>query len=684
MKDILFALLPYLDVEKTLTDSNYLITVIWVTLTQITFISLWIWLFFKLRSSKKSILNDIDSDFKYVKENKNLKESWCLYESHLFDYKGKKKTEDFAEDYFNNSVLDKSLNMRFWLSVPGVFVGIGILGTFAGLTLGISGFNLESSIEIQNSIKSLLGGIGTAFLTSLHGIGISIIFSLIEKFYFNKFNKLIIQFCLKLNRKYKLTRAEKDEIESEQQTMLFEKWETIFTEHQKDIQDKLTSYLTTKDKNGNDIKISNIQRDLLYESVEQTAALKSFSTDLAEIIIEKFEESTRNTLLPKFVEILSSLNNLDSGIKSFSSDAGKDIGAGVNQAIESLQRELKAVVIEFREAFSSGAMQQINKVVESLDESAIVMENIPGLLKKMLQEIKDSNNQELENRQQLIASEFDSTISKFKNSTDSIINNLNNMERVQKESANILLESTQKEADIRKELLTVEMNNIFSTFKNSFTTVADNLQKIENSQIEREQRLIGTVNDTLTDSILQINDLLNTQEKYKNNIESLLDSVSKTIDSGVVLSESFQDNIEIMEIVSKDLKRISQELNSGSTNLQDSTTRLKEINSSFGNDFRKLSEYNFKTFENMQQTYDKSIQTLAKLNQEYEMIQSELSTIFDEIDRGLKSYSQVTRDEINKTLLSFTNSLTEGARNLAGSIEDLNEFFEEISEKMKK
>jgi len=649
---------------------------------------------------------------------------------------------------------------------------MGILGTFVGLTLGISGFNLESSTEIQNSIKSLLGGIGTAFLTSLHGIGLSIVFGFIEKYHFNNFNKQINQLCLSLNKKHKLTKSEKDEIESNKQIELLKKWESIFIKHQTDIQktvfneiSKLSKnilskidhnihkseelfismqkqiktimfdLLITKDKNGNDLKLSNIQRDLLVESEKQTAALESFSTDLAEIIIEKFEESTRNTLLPKFVEILSSLDNLDTGIKSFSSDTGKDIGAGVNQAIESLQSELKVIVSDFREAFSSGAMQQLNRVVDSLDESAIVMENMPELLNTMLQQIKEFNNQELENRQQAIATELDSTISKFSNSIDSIINNLkeqetdrinrekdtfeyfenefkkkqtqlsdefnittsqmksltnqmitnlNNTEKSQQERLSKFLETAHQESEIRKELLTEEMNSIFSNFKDSFSNVAENLQKIENAQVEREQKLIGTVNDTLTDSILQINELLSTQENYQRNIERLLSSVTKTIDSGNTLSEKYYDNIEMMEMISKDFKRVSQELNSSFSNLQDSSKSLKDVSTIVNNDLRKLTDFNTKTFDNMQQTYDKSIQTLSQLNKDYEMIQSELATIFDEIDNGVKSYSQLTREEINKTLMNFTSSLTDGTKNLAGSIELLNEFFEDISEKLEK
>ena len=773
MLNILYSIFPYLNFEKLGADSNYLITCVWVLFTQISFIVLIIMLNRKVKKIKESIKNEIDTNLELINKNEYLAQDWELYNHHLFSFENiGEKTEDFAEDFFNQSLMQRVLNMRFWLGIPGTFVGLGILGTFVGLTLGISGFSMESSADIQNSIKNLLGGIGTAFLTSLHGIALSIVFGLIEKQQFQNFNNSILQFCNFLNNKFKLTKKEQTTFENQKQVDLFNQWETIFSSHQKDIQrtlfgelsklnsnitnkinentvsnktsfenleqtifQKLQEMLVSKNKAGDNITTANMLRDMLNESEKQSSALESFSTDLAEVIIEKFEESTEKTLLPKFTEILESLNRVDTGIKSFSSSTGEDIGKGVNQAIESLQQELKTIVSEFREAFSSGAMQQLNKVVESLDESAIVMENMPQLLSTMLSDISDNSKKETENRQELMSLEFDKTIDKFSSSIDLIIENLSktendrakrekdlldtmnhqfqtrqdtisddfqnstnqvkkltelmitnisNLEEQQKVRTENFNRITDEKINSRQNQMSAEFDVLVNSFKDSVSIIVENLTKAEGKQIEREQTIINTMNDSLSQTIQKINDLLIVQEQSKETIESLLVESSKTIEKGISLSNNYNDNIELLEFISKDFKRVSVELNGGFNKLNQFSDKLKETSSLFSSDFTKLTVYNTETFENIEKSLLLSKNTLFDFSSKFEIIQANLKSIFAEVEKGLKGYSNTTREGINDALSTFTNKLSVATKSLSSSIEVLNEFFDEISEKMDK
>ena len=62
------------------------------------------------------------------------------------------------------------LYVRFLDSASGTLVGLGLLGTFLGLTLGIHDFDTTNAANIQSSIQTLLDGMGTAFSTSLLGM----------------------------------------------------------------------------------------------------------------------------------------------------------------------------------------------------------------------------------------------------------------------------------------------------------------------------------------------------------------------------------------------------------------------------------------------------------------------------------------------------------------------------------
>ncbi|MBE8717209.1 hypothetical protein [Cellvibrio polysaccharolyticus] len=72
----------------------------------------------------------------------------------------------------------------FVLYTPTLLTSIGILGTFAGIIVGLLGFDPNN---IDGSISMLLGGLKTAFITSLVGMTLSIIFkSLLSSKWGNK------------------------------------------------------------------------------------------------------------------------------------------------------------------------------------------------------------------------------------------------------------------------------------------------------------------------------------------------------------------------------------------------------------------------------------------------------------------------------------------------------------------
>ncbi|MCQ2532635.1 MAG: MotA/TolQ/ExbB proton channel family protein [Saccharofermentans sp.] len=69
--------------------------------------------------------------------------------------------------------------------VPETLTGIGILGTFVGLIIGVSSIGFSSVAAAVTSLQSLISGIEVAFYTSIVGIILSICFNLTYKFVWN-------------------------------------------------------------------------------------------------------------------------------------------------------------------------------------------------------------------------------------------------------------------------------------------------------------------------------------------------------------------------------------------------------------------------------------------------------------------------------------------------------------------
>ena len=85
------------------------------------------------------------------------------------------------DDFINDDYLYATMNKTLCNLVPGVMTGLGILGTFIGLSLGLQAFNTGSAAEISDSIAPLMGGIKIAFHTSVYGMVFSLTFNWIYK-----------------------------------------------------------------------------------------------------------------------------------------------------------------------------------------------------------------------------------------------------------------------------------------------------------------------------------------------------------------------------------------------------------------------------------------------------------------------------------------------------------------------
>lgn len=86
-----------------------------------------------------------------------------------------------AEEYFNEETLIGNLSKSRLLPLfVTILTGLGVLGTFLGLTIGLKGLTFEgSSLEIAEQIKQMTACASTAFVTSVWGVCSSLLLSLI-------------------------------------------------------------------------------------------------------------------------------------------------------------------------------------------------------------------------------------------------------------------------------------------------------------------------------------------------------------------------------------------------------------------------------------------------------------------------------------------------------------------------
>ncbi|NWH06733.1 anti-phage ZorAB system protein ZorA [Desulfobacter latus] len=90
-----------------------------------------------------------------------------------------------ASHFFNTSTLAPEITEnRLLTAVPAFLTAIGVIGTFAGLQMGLSGLSLSKDVGVdvlRDGIGHLINGASIAFLTSVWGVFASLVFNFLEK-----------------------------------------------------------------------------------------------------------------------------------------------------------------------------------------------------------------------------------------------------------------------------------------------------------------------------------------------------------------------------------------------------------------------------------------------------------------------------------------------------------------------
>lgn len=82
-----------------------------------------------------------------------------------------------VEEFINEDEVDIHVHKRLLEMVPDILTSLGILGTFVGLVWGLKNFEPSNYEAMTTSVASLVEGIKVAFLTSIYGISLSIVYS---------------------------------------------------------------------------------------------------------------------------------------------------------------------------------------------------------------------------------------------------------------------------------------------------------------------------------------------------------------------------------------------------------------------------------------------------------------------------------------------------------------------------
>ena len=423
--------------------------------------------------------NNSDDEFENVIEIfKNcpptIKNDWNLYEKTLVKHNidGKHHIYSTSEsgDYFNFATVTADIDTAFWQNCGSIFTGLGILGTFIGLTAGLINLNMSSTdiAVLRDGIGDLLGGMKTAFLTSLAGILWALAFNIIHK---NLCDRLLKHIAI-----------------------LVDKIESLY--HRRNSEQFLL--------------------DILTENKKAADQLMEFNSDLAVSIGDSVSNNFKESLAPILNNLLTAITELNtSGSKALSDSLQEKTGEQLSNfamTLENMSNILKRIV-ENSENVSSTSNEKLQQTINTLSDK----------LQKVTDYMVEKNNASMKNT----TDEMKVLLEQYKDTFEKITKSASGTNKQMKDTFESALMTAQTSVNKQSENLLLILGGLEAT-TNKIKSVMESAQDTALA-FEGAAEPVKNASESLKKHVVSIEEIYNkTNDRIANNLIVLSRNVEQT------------------------------------------------------------------------------------------------------------------------------------------------------------
>ena len=660
---------------------------------------------------KPEILTDLKTVFD---SNNELSEVWQEFQNSLITRQPKENQEkivyktDEASFFFSEErLLGQYMNLRFWNSVPALLVGLGILGTFVGLVGGLipfSAISFEETGEIRSAIEGLLSGVSTAFVTSVWGMLLSLLFNWMEKSCIGWVSRKIAMLQRELDQLFTLTTQEeiafRQEDELAQQTQALKAFSTDLANEIKSAMAQGRQEIIAEFRNAPET-FSNAIGEQLTPSLnhlnsavtDSTTILKSTMEDGNQQILQQLSNTHQvlGTMIEKqLASNLDNLNSVVSEIKQTIVEGNQEILRelrnapdafgnaleekfapsfnNLNSAVEALQRHkeesstdaIQQLVVEFQQSLSGSATAQMEALAETVNTASQSLITLPEQLASMMIGVQEQVNQTRQllsetsqNQTEQVKIMMESVSSAFQNAIDThevgLTATTDSMSQEMKQIANQirdLLESAAKRADgqLAQRIADIEQ------------TSAQTAQTLQTLITELQKSMTAVASQTTEKSEAMITRMHQLVEQSATRLDSILASGELSVSS-------------LLEQQKNQIKEVNAQIANSRETLEKSSKMLQQMDASV----IKVQGL----LENTQTLSDLLLTNGDRLEDASEQL-IEVSETFTEENAKYLTANRETTQQIQSTLVQSQQLLNDFAQRFQTINTGLTDIFEEI------
>lgn len=529
-----------------------------------------------------------------------------------------------ASYFFNAASLANGItHSRMLAAVPGFLTALGVIGTFIGLQLGLSELNIGNNTEIEemkNGLAHVISGASIAFMTSVWGVFLSVVFNFIEKvlerwarWRISNLQNRVDRLFPRLSAECQLQRIAQDGEQTRESLQgmaerIGEKMQESLLEATAGIQAGLESSL------------EKIMAPAINKLVDETSDGN-----------QKALESLVETFLAKFSE-----QGTQQG------QAMNEASAKVNDAIDGLNTTMSAF---------------INKLEASQNASGEREKELVSTISLQVSQLVDQSNE-----QKRILTEF------VEQQLNGLSDQFNQRQAAAERREQEFSDSMSKQLTELIEITNNQNKQMSGFIESQLSGLSNQFMEREKLSAERDQQRSQTFIEQTnamkagTDTLLQrVNDGFKTQ----------LESADQIISQGKALQSSVESSVHASAQATESMKASAMELRSASENMNVFGSHIREAGNQLSgavtsavDSTKDLAQQNQLSSERMEKLREQLVSDITEFNRVTENIQSLLNsanTTFTQMKDHQNAYLSGLNANVDELSKNMTKLLTDYA-----------------------
>ncbi|MGI2116626.1 anti-phage ZorAB system protein ZorA [Shewanella oncorhynchi] len=534
-----------------------------------------------------------------------------------------------AGHFFNSYTLAGSVTEnRLIAAVPGFLTALGVIGTFMGLQLGLADLKLGAGVdvnEMQEGVAAVVNGAKIAFLTSVWGVALSVIF--------NFFEKLCEQF---IRRKIRHIEYVVDwlfpRIRPEEQLQ-------VISDNSSESREVLQGLAE---------KIGEKMQEALVSATQgiQTSLENSLSEIMAPAINKLVDSTTEGNqkalegLLQSFMEGFGQAGNQQR-------DALDDVSARVNKSVEAMQATMSSFVEQLQNSQAASGDREKALIADIANQVNILSTQSQSIHQKLSSFVEGQIGEmasQMRSREAASAKRDEELVKTIKVQVDELILN----SRSQSERLSSFVES--------------QLGGLVQSFDDREKRAFE-LETARNERIEQQSKSISQLSTEILSSVEKsVSQQVNAVEQLLVQGQKLQNSINSSVEASAQATQAMKESSTELRISADSMKVLSSHINEAGNKLSGAIRNAVESTS----DLASQNQLTAQRMEKLRDDLIRDVSRFGELTAQLNGLISSASSTFSELKGSHKEFIGDLKVQVEGLNQRMTKLLTDYAEQANG------------------